>query len=85
LLRTRDERRCSRTADECDERASLHARPSDQTVAVCALLPISERRWGRSRELFLGRRGPLGVNFGSHGPRLTVFCPSDPKTQRGIR
>jgi hypothetical protein len=32
-------------ADECDELPPLHIRPSDQTVVVCALLSISERRW----------------------------------------
>src|ERR1700722_3746495 len=38
------ERRCRRASHECDECASLHARPSDEMAAVCALLSMSERR-----------------------------------------
>ena len=45
--------RCGHPGCKLDELAPPHARPSDQTMAVCALLSISERCWGQSREVSL--------------------------------
>src|SRR5579859_4540850 len=78
--------RC-RAADECYELAPLHGRPSDKTTAVCALLSISDRRWGRSREVsFVSTMSPSDQSETSKSEWSASVCPpaADPDHGKGF-